>query len=96
MAIVSKFSHASATVDLNDVNTGIIFEIDPYKAAEGAHAIAILTEWELYRHLDFQSILKHMAQPAFIFDGRNILDHKKLFDLGFNVFAIGKPPLKQF
>ena len=37
-----------------------------------------------------------MVQPAFLFDGRNILDHKKLFDIGFNVFAIGKAPLKHF
>ena len=37
-----------------------------------------------------------MIQPAFIFDGRNILDHKALHDLGFNVYAIGKPPLTHF
>ncbi len=35
-----------------------------------------------------------MERPAFIFDGRNILDHRRLFDLGFNVFAIGKRPLQ--
>jgi UDPglucose 6-dehydrogenase len=37
-----------------------------------------------------------MERPAFLFDGRNLLDHKKLFEMGFNVFAIGKPPLKHF
>jgi UDPglucose 6-dehydrogenase len=74
----------------------IEFEADPYKAAAGAHAIAILTEWKEYKELDYARILKSMQEPAFIFDGRNILDHKKLFEMGFNVFAIGKAPLKHF
>jgi UDPglucose 6-dehydrogenase len=37
-----------------------------------------------------------MIQPAFIFDGRNILDHQMLHDLGYNVYAIGKPPRTHF
>ena len=73
-----------------------VYEEDPYKAAEGAHAIAVLTEWKLYKELDYARIFKSMKQPAFIFDGRNILDHKKLFEMGFNVFSIGKVPLKHF
>jgi len=35
-----------------------------------------------------------MAEPAFIFDGRNHLDHDKLYKIGFNVFPLGKSPLK--
>lgn len=87
---------ANAKKDLSDMEENIIYERDPYKAAEGAHAIAVLTEWDLYRNLDYKRIMRSMVQPAFIFDGRNILDHKKLFDLGFNVFAVGKAPMKQF
>jgi UDPglucose 6-dehydrogenase len=86
----------NAKRDLEDIEGDLIFEIDPYKAAERAHAIAILTEWDLYPHLDYERIFNSMVQPAFIFDGRNILDHKKLFEMGFNVFAIGKAPLKHF
>jgi UDPglucose 6-dehydrogenase len=74
----------------------LTFEADPYKAAEGAHALAILTEWKEYRTLDYARILERMERPAFVFDGRNILDHRKLFEMGFNVFAIGKKPLKHF
>jgi UDPglucose 6-dehydrogenase len=66
---------------------------DPYKAASGCHAIAVVTEWERYRDLDFKKIYGSMVKPAFIFDGRNIFDHKRLFEIGFNVFPIGKPPL---
>jgi UDPglucose 6-dehydrogenase len=74
----------------------VTFESDPYRAAEGAHAIAILTEWDLYKDLDYDRIFASMVRPTFIFDGRNILDHKELFEIGFNVFAIGKAPLKHF
>jgi UDPglucose 6-dehydrogenase len=82
--------------DLKDVKTGLTFEEDPYVAAKGAHAIAVMTEWKQYKDLDYERILASMSQPAFLFDGRNILDHRKLFKLGFNVFAIGKSPLKHF
>ncbi len=37
-----------------------------------------------------------MKKPAFIFDGRNILNHKELFDIGFNVYPIGKASLTHF
>ncbi|MEO6094764.1 MAG: nucleotide sugar dehydrogenase, partial [Fibrobacteria bacterium] len=87
-------SHAKD--DLKDVKTGLTFEEDPYVAAKGAHAIAVMTEWKQYKDLDYARILASMSQPAFLFDGRNILDHRKLFKLGFNVFAIGKSPLKHF
>jgi UDPglucose 6-dehydrogenase len=84
----------NARQDLQDVKEGLSFEADPYRAAEGAHAVALLTDWKLYQDLDYQRILRSMERPAFLFDGRNLLDHHKLFELGFNVFAIGKAPLK--
>jgi UDPglucose 6-dehydrogenase len=86
----------NAKKDLKQFKQGVTFQPDPYKAAKGAHAVAVLTEWDVYRTLDYKRIFKSMVQPAFLFDGRNILDHKKLFDIGFNVFAIGKAPLKHF
>jgi len=86
----------NARADLEDVDGNVSFEEDPYKAAEGAHAIALLTEWDLYRTLDYERIFRSMVQPAFVFDGRSILDHEKLHEIGFNVFAIGKAPLKHF
>jgi UDPglucose 6-dehydrogenase len=65
-------------------------------AARDAHAIAILTEWRQFTTLDYETIHKSMVQPAFIFDGRNLLDHRRLYETGFNVYAIGKPPLTHF
>ncbi|MEE9449858.1 MAG: nucleotide sugar dehydrogenase, partial [Ignavibacteriaceae bacterium] len=75
----------NAKNDLKDFKNLIEYEDDPYKAALNAHAIAVLTEWDLYKTLDYKSIYEKMEKPAFIFDGRNILDHKKLFEIGFNV-----------
>ena len=86
----------NARKDLADIRDRVTFEADPYKAAQGAHAIAIMTEWAMYRDLDYRRIFKSMVHPAFIFDGRNILDHERLYHLGFNVFPIGKKPLKHF
>ena len=63
---------------------------DPYEAATGAHALAIATEWDEFKTLDFQRIFGLMSKPAFIFDGRNILDLQKLKAIGFRVAGIGK------
>jgi UDPglucose 6-dehydrogenase len=96
--VVLSDPHAldNARADLGAYADQVTFEPDAYKAAEGAHAIAILTEWEQYKQLDFERIHATMIKPAFIFDGRNILDHAALYKLGFNVYAIGKPPRTHF
>jgi UDPglucose 6-dehydrogenase len=96
--IVITDPHAldNAYIDLEDMAKQVVFEPDPYAAAKGAHAIAVLTEWPHFAELDYQVIFESMVKPAFIFDGRNILDHQNLFNLGFNVYAIGKPPLVHF
>jgi len=87
---------SNAKNDLKDSNGTIEYEEDPYKAADKAHAIAVLTEWDLYKELDYEKIYNKMEKPAFIFDGRNILDHKKLFNIGFNVYPLGRPHLIHF
>ena len=84
----------NARIDTAALGGTIEFEPDPYEAACGAHAIAILTEWNQYKTLDYERLLAGMQRPAFIFDGRNILDHRRLFDLGFNVYPLGKSPLR--
>jgi len=61
-----------------------------YEAAQGAHALAILTEWDEFKTLDYAKIFAGMQQPAFVFDGRNILDLPKLRQIGFRAFGIGK------
>jgi UDPglucose 6-dehydrogenase len=66
---------------------------DPYAASAGAHAIAILTEWDEFRmeSTDYARILGGMEKPAFVFDGRNLLDLEAMRALGFEAHGIGKP-----
>jgi UDPglucose 6-dehydrogenase len=61
-----------------------------YEAAKDAHAVAVVTEWDEFKQLDYTRILADMQKPAFIFDGRNILDLAKLQKLGFRTYGIGK------
>jgi len=72
-------------------------EIDPdaYIACAGAHAIAILTEWDEFKTLDFQRIYDSMQKPAFIFDGRSLIDIPALEKIGFDCWAVGRAPPKQ-
>ena len=86
----------NARSDLAGVPCTLHYIEDPYEAAAGCHALAVMTEWDLYRNLDYERIYREMAKPAFIFDGRNILDHRECFRIGFNVYPIGKPPLTHF
>ena len=86
----------NAMIALSDINGQINYVEDPYDAAAGCDAIAVMTEWDMYAGLDFEKIYKSMTKPAFIFDGRNILDHEKLFEIGFNVYPTGKPALTHF
>ncbi|HSI09477.1 MAG TPA: UDP-glucose 6-dehydrogenase [Rariglobus sp.] len=61
-----------------------------YEATQGAHAIAIVTEWDEFKKLDYAKILGGMQKPAFLFDGRNIVDLPKLREMGFRVHGIGR------
>ncbi|MBE0665631.1 MAG: nucleotide sugar dehydrogenase, partial [Candidatus Aminicenantes bacterium] len=86
----------NARKDLAGLDGSVEYEPDPYRAAVDAQAIAVITEWDIYKKLDFAKIFASMRKPAFLFDGRNILDHQKLFKIGFNVFPLGKPSLTHF
>lgn len=63
---------------------------DPYRAAEDTYAIVICTEWDEFIHYDYKRLYDGMLKPAFVFDGRIILDHQALMEIGFHVETIGK------
>lgn len=79
------------TTTVPNLEQAVTTSPDAYTACSGAHALAIMTEWDAFKTLDYQKIYSTMAKPAFVFDGRNILDHDKLREIGFEVYAIGKP-----
>lgn len=68
----------------------VIVENCPYEAADKTHGIVICTEWDEFKDYDYSRIYSKMQRPAFIFDGRKILDHKKLMQMGFKVVTIGR------
>ena len=93
VVLTDPYALESARADLGPAAEQVTFEPDPYRAAAGAHAVAVLTEWPCFAELDYRAIYADMVQPAFLFDGRNLLDHETLHTIGFNVYPLGKPPL---
>ncbi len=79
----------NAKIDLADLE-GVDYELDEYKAVEGADAVVVMTDWRHYPTLDWQKIFDSMRKPALIFDTRNCLDGAKLKEIGFKVLNIGK------
>ena len=63
---------------------------DPIAATKDAHAIAIVTEWDEFKSYDWQTIYDQMLKPAFVFDGRRILDTPTMEEIGFNYYKIGE------
>jgi UDPglucose 6-dehydrogenase len=69
---------------------------DPYEGAKAAHALVVLTEWDEFKTYDYEKLYASMYRPAFLFDGRNILDHDSLAKIGFQVYAVGeRGPLEE-
>ncbi len=96
VAISDPKALENAKTELKECKENVEYCSDAYAAAKNAHAIAVLTEWESYKTLDYKKIFESMQKPAFIFDGRNILPHKELFEIGFNVIPLGMPELSHF
>lgn len=92
-----KVSHVQVLSDLNYLETRnreqnekhISHYSNIYEVTENAHAIAILTEWDEFKECDWQKIYNNMLKPAFIFDGRNLLNSQKMKEIGFYYQAIG-------
>lgn len=92
-----KVSRNKMLGDLNYLETRTIEENsnaleifdDAYEACKDAHAIAVLTEWDEFTTYDWKKIYDSMHKPAFLFDGRNILNRKELEAIGFIYKGIG-------
>ncbi len=96
VSITDPWALDNARRDLEGIGGRVEFQTDPYRAAEGAQAIALITGWDAFRQLDYEKIFRVMVKPAFLFDGRNLLDHPRLFQIGFNVYPLGKPSRTHF
>lgn len=77
---------------LEKIQTQVDIAKDPYEAAKNADAIVVVTEWDLFKdtNLNYQKLYTLMNKPAYVFDGRLILNREKLEEIGFKVEVIGK------
>jgi len=66
------------------------FAASAVEAVQDAHAIVVLTEWEEFKTYDYADFYQRMMKPAFVFDGRNLLDPFKLESIGFEAHMLGK------
>ncbi len=86
----------NAKQDLKGIDSTVTYTESIDEAVEGAHAIVILTQWKQYADLDYAAIYTKMKKPAFVFDGRAIVDAQALHKIGFNVTQIGIASLNHF
>jgi UDPglucose 6-dehydrogenase len=91
MWIEMEYTCGVSRANTPSLESSVVTATDPYEACDGAHALLVLTEWDEFKGYDYERIYKSMAKPAFVFDGRNLLDSDKLRAIGFEVHAIGKP-----
>ena len=73
----------------DEIETHLEVFDDPYEALKDTHAVAILTEWDEFRNYNWEKVYHQMKKPAFVFDGRGVLDKEKMEKIGFDVFKIG-------
>lgn len=88
--IFRELTHPSISDNPEKVHELVTVCDDPYKTAEDSYAIVICTEWDEFIHYDYKRLYDGMLKPAFVFDGRIILDHEALMAIGFHVETIGK------
>lgn len=75
---------------INQLSSKITIHSNSSEIFQKAHAVVILTEWDAFKSYDYEAIKKQMFEPAFLFDGRNILDPTKIKQIGFQYYGIGK------
>lgn len=88
--IIYELTNPYMTDAPDKIKQAISIHNDPYSAVQSTHAIVVCTEWDEFITLDYQRIYHSMMKPAYIFDGRKILDHQALQQIGFHVQTIGK------
>jgi UDPglucose 6-dehydrogenase len=104
LRVIDRLLHAGARVQVHDpaalsaverlYGARLAYFGDPYQAARGAHALALITEWQQLRRPDFARLKQLMAEPA-LFDGRNVWDPDEVEALGFRYYAIGRPRVRR-
>jgi UDPglucose 6-dehydrogenase len=102
LAVIAALQDAGARVRAYDpegmeqaraVLTDVEYAPDPYACAEGADALAIVTEWDAFRALDLPRLKRIMAAPVVV-DLRNVYRPEDMKRHGFTYLSIGRPPIE--
>jgi len=89
--VLSELSHPSISPSGPErISQLVTCHRTPMDAAKDSHAVVVCTEWDEFLELDYATIYRNMKKPAFLFDGRKMLDHENLIKIGFHVETIGK------
>ncbi|XP_071793925.1 UDP-glucose 6-dehydrogenase-like [Asterias amurensis] len=88
--ILSELKYPSICDDPKKVDRLVTIFKSPYEAIKDTHAFVICTEWDEFVTLDYQMIYNSMLKPAFAFDGRRVLDHDNMQQIGFHIETVGK------
>jgi UDPglucose 6-dehydrogenase len=89
--IYLELSSLPSSLPIDVIKTRVnVFSTEYMQACEQSHAVIVCTEWDCFKEYDYEEIFKVMHKPSLVFDGRLILNHKKLISIGFNLKAIGK------
>jgi len=70
----------------------VTFSDSPYEAADGAHAVVLVTEWNEFRYLNLERLRSGLKRPV-IFDGRNLWEPERMRRLGFEYYSVGRKPV---
>eukprot|EP00796_Vickermania_ingenoplastis_P003353 gene3353-biopygen2111 len=91
VASVKKRSSQGAQNALLDfIRANIVVVRTAMDAVDNASAVLVLTEWDEFKTVNYEEVHQRMLKPACLLDGRLILDHERLAEIGFEVFAVGK------
>ncbi|MFH1624609.1 MAG: UDP-glucose/GDP-mannose dehydrogenase family protein [Pseudomonadota bacterium] len=88
-ARIKAYDPAATVEAKKELDDRIEYSTESYEATVGADALVLITEWNEFREPDFQRILRSMKTPV-IFDGRNIFNPRKLQEMGFTYYGIGR------
>ena len=94
-ATVKAFDPQVGALAREDFPKGIEFVSSTEEAAEGAQALAFMTEWPEIVGADWEAVAARMCPPRFLFDGRNALDARRMARLGFEYAGVGRGDILQ-
>ena len=90
-----KVNQKQVNLDLSNMNLNydkslVNFIKDPFLSISKYNIIAIMTEWDEFKRYNWETIYENIKKPAYIFDGRNILDINEIKKIGYNYIGIGR------